>query len=193
MCEIHRSAVFIFNTEHVSHLFLISLLLNLNKSMFAGRLQPSSLNLAFLHDFAVPQKIVQPFNDQCRSQIETSQLICPANQLTGFYMRGTLVVKRLKTQRIKKQQSQKRNQKPVKLLRLSFLRKSEDLPEINYSRKKHHLRYLTGFWICLWKQRLKVWPNFAYMRECFWMKRRSFHWFFVSIYEKIFNKTLFSV
>ena len=27
--------------------------------------------------------------------IETSQLICSANQLTGFYMMGTLVVKRL--------------------------------------------------------------------------------------------------
>ena len=29
------------------------------------------------------------------SHIEISQLICPANQLTGFYMRGTLVVKGL--------------------------------------------------------------------------------------------------
>ena len=28
--------------------------------------------------------------------IETSQLICSANQLTGFYMMGTLVVKGLK-------------------------------------------------------------------------------------------------
>ena len=28
--------------------------------------------------------------------IETSQLICCAKQLTGFYMNGTLVVKRLK-------------------------------------------------------------------------------------------------
>ena len=27
--------------------------------------------------------------------IETSQLICRANQLSGFYMMGTLVVKRL--------------------------------------------------------------------------------------------------
>ena len=35
------------------------------------------------------------FNDQCPSHIETSQLICRANQLTGFYMTGTLVVKRL--------------------------------------------------------------------------------------------------
>ena len=36
-----------------------------------------------------------PFNDQCPSQIETSQLICSANQLAGPYMRGTLVVKGL--------------------------------------------------------------------------------------------------
>ena len=33
------------------------------------------------------------FNDQCSHHIETSQLICRANQLTGFYMMGTLVVK----------------------------------------------------------------------------------------------------
>ena len=36
-----------------------------------------------------------PFNDQCSRHIETSQLICSANQLTGFYMMGTLVVKGL--------------------------------------------------------------------------------------------------
>ena len=38
---------------------------------------------------------LQPFNDQCSHHIETSQLICYANQLTGFYMVGTLVVKGL--------------------------------------------------------------------------------------------------
>ena len=27
------------------------------------------------------------FNEQCPSHIEASQLICPADQLTGFYMR----------------------------------------------------------------------------------------------------------
>ena len=37
----------------------------------------------------------QPFNDQCSHQIETSHVICPANQLTGFYVMGTLVVKGL--------------------------------------------------------------------------------------------------
>ena len=35
------------------------------------------------------------FNDQCPHHIETSQLICSANQLTGFYMMETLVVTRL--------------------------------------------------------------------------------------------------
>ena len=42
-------------------------------------------------------------NDQCPSHIKTSQLICSANQLTGFsanqltgfYMRGALVVYKL--------------------------------------------------------------------------------------------------
>ena len=38
---------------------------------------------------------LQPFNDQCPSHLETSQLICRANQLTSFYMRGTLVAKGL--------------------------------------------------------------------------------------------------
>ena len=37
----------------------------------------------------------KPFNDQCSHYIDTSQLICSANQLTGFYMMGTLVVKGL--------------------------------------------------------------------------------------------------
>ena len=38
------------------------------------------------------------FSDQCYYHIETSQLICRANQLTGFYMMGTLVlVKRTMT------------------------------------------------------------------------------------------------
>ena len=41
-------------------------------------------------------KISQSFNDQCFHHIKTSQLICRANQLAGFYMTGTLVVKGLK-------------------------------------------------------------------------------------------------
>ena len=35
------------------------------------------------------------FNDQRSHHIEASQLICSANQLTGFYMMGTLVVKKI--------------------------------------------------------------------------------------------------
>ena len=34
-------------------------------------------------------------NDQCSCYTETCQLICRANQLTGFYIMGTLVVKGL--------------------------------------------------------------------------------------------------
>ena len=40
------------------------------------------------------QQPILSFNDQSSHHIETSQLICSANQLTGFYMMGTLVVKR---------------------------------------------------------------------------------------------------
>ena len=39
--------------------------------------------------------LYEPFNDQCSHHIETSQLICSASQLTGFYMMGTLVIKGL--------------------------------------------------------------------------------------------------
>ena len=39
-----------------------------------------------------------PFNGQCCHHIETSQLICSAHQLTGFYMMATLAVKGLKDQ-----------------------------------------------------------------------------------------------
>ena len=37
--------------------------------------------------------------DQCSHHIETSQLICSANQLTGFYMMGTLVDKWLSSEK----------------------------------------------------------------------------------------------
>ena len=34
--------------------------------------------------------LINPFKCQCCPHIETSQLICFANQLTGFYIRVTL-------------------------------------------------------------------------------------------------------
>ena len=37
----------------------------------------------------------EAFNGQCSHHIETSQLICRANKLTGFYIMGTLAVKGL--------------------------------------------------------------------------------------------------
>ena len=39
--------------------------------------------------------VIEPFNDQCSHHIETSHLIWRTNQLTCFYMMGTLVVKGL--------------------------------------------------------------------------------------------------
>ena len=42
----------------------------------------------------------QPFNGQYLCHIKTSQLICRANQLTGFFVRGTLTVKGLKSLKI---------------------------------------------------------------------------------------------
>ena len=43
----------------------------------------------------IPIEKYKPFNNQCSHHIETSQLICSANQLTGFYMIGSLFVKGL--------------------------------------------------------------------------------------------------
>ena len=37
-------------------------------------------------------EVYYPFNDQCSHHVETSH----ANQLTGFYMMGTLVIKGLR-------------------------------------------------------------------------------------------------
>ena len=39
------------------------------------------------------------FKDQCSPHIETNQVISSANQLTGLYMRGALVVKGLRLQK----------------------------------------------------------------------------------------------
>ena len=56
------------------------------------KLKPHShLFIEILH-----KRKLQPFNDQCSCHIETNQLIYRANQLTGFYMMGTLIVKRLR-------------------------------------------------------------------------------------------------
>ena len=41
-----------------------------------------------------------PFKNQYPSHIEISQLICRANQLTGFHTRETLVVKGLNIQKL---------------------------------------------------------------------------------------------
>ena len=41
---------------------------------------------------------IKPYNDQCSHYIEISKLICRENQLTGFYMIGTMVVKGLRFQ-----------------------------------------------------------------------------------------------
>ena len=39
---------------------------------------------------------VQPIRCKCCPRIETSQLICCANQLTGFYMKKTMALNGLK-------------------------------------------------------------------------------------------------
>ena len=41
-------------------------------------------------------EIIKPLHDQCSSHTETSQWICHADQLTGFYVIRKLVVFELK-------------------------------------------------------------------------------------------------
>ena len=46
------------------------------------------------------QKWVNPFYCQCCLHIETSQLLCCANQLTGFYRKATVAINGLISQKI---------------------------------------------------------------------------------------------
>ena len=46
---------------------------------------------------------LNPITTNVPNHIETSQLICIANQLTGFYLMGTLVVKGLTKQNRKRE------------------------------------------------------------------------------------------
>ena len=47
---------------------------------------------SFKTDFFILEYFHQPIKRQCSPHIETSQLICTADQLTGFYMRATLAL-----------------------------------------------------------------------------------------------------
>ena len=69
------SGVFIVNFEHISHFFLMFLLLTWNEWMLAG----------YVTSFRT-----WPINDHCDPCIKTSQLICSEKRLIGFYMRETL-------------------------------------------------------------------------------------------------------
>ena len=46
------------------------------------------------------QKWVNPFYCQCCLHIETNQLLCCANQLTGFYRKATVAINGLISQKI---------------------------------------------------------------------------------------------
>ena len=65
-----------------------------SSTVFHQAIKQCSLMLTFVYECAIRLHF-QPFKDQCSHHIETSQLICSANQLTSFYMMGILVVKRL--------------------------------------------------------------------------------------------------
>ena len=80
--------------------------LNSFNSPFSHFCQPLLLSKMLLFSLIsrnIPESIAcdelptlfQPFSDQCSHHIETSQLICSTNQLAGFCMMGTLIVKGL--------------------------------------------------------------------------------------------------
>ena len=57
------------------------------ESMLRKDINPLSANVALIQ---------KPIKCQCCPHIENSQLICFANQLTGFYMRATLALNGLR-------------------------------------------------------------------------------------------------
>ena len=65
-------------------IFLLNFPIRLCTSRLDDKIFIMAANKSFSH-----------FNDQCLSHIETSQLICRANHINGFYMTGKLVVKGL--------------------------------------------------------------------------------------------------
>ena len=52
------------------------------------------VTVSYVFSAKIQQK---PIKCQCCSHIEASRLICCVNRLTGFYMRATLVLNRLKS------------------------------------------------------------------------------------------------
>ena len=80
-----------FHIPHAIHALLLT-------TMICKPLLMECHYSAFFHKWYKPPRSINlrlPFNDQCSHHIETSQLICRANQLTGFYIKGTFIVKRL--------------------------------------------------------------------------------------------------
>ena len=61
----------------------------------------SSGSICLAETQCLKSTLLWPFKDQCFHHIETSHLICRANQLTRFYTIGTLVVKGLKQKKIR--------------------------------------------------------------------------------------------
>ena len=80
MQETHTFGIFVF-----SHNFLLQW--EFTFLMFC------ELNEFLLHTNYVRNPY--PFNDQCSHHIDTSHMICSANQLTGFNIMGKLVIKGL--------------------------------------------------------------------------------------------------
>ena len=78
------------NFEHVSKFLLVFLLLTWNKQMLAG------------NSLAQKVPLTWSLNDSCFHHIETSLMICSANQLFGFSMMWTLLIRRLMALNLKK-------------------------------------------------------------------------------------------
>ena len=86
---------FPFTIEIISN-FISSVVLTdfLSKNMRKKQTESHS-QVKLPHVFRQGHQCLNFFNDQCSHHTEISQLICRTNQLNGFYMMGTLVVKRI--------------------------------------------------------------------------------------------------
>ena len=85
----------IYHFRAMFHLFILSLKTSEKLSEVLGGILKFSQCIE-MTNWSEMGNMSWSFNHQCPSHTETSQLICSTNQLTGFYMRGTLVVKELK-------------------------------------------------------------------------------------------------
>ena len=92
--EWRRSRAFTFSFEQIQFIALVLPLLTLSKEMLSGlglSYHSTLKSLPNIHRFYLHGRSgFNPLTTNVSYHIETSQLICYVNQLTGFYMTGNI-------------------------------------------------------------------------------------------------------